>query len=332
MTDLDRAQILDQAAAELRSGHTLISDPDVMRASTGNVALLPHLLRLWQALAWLSRGQVPDGPGEDLSAWLSPAHLQQIPPTLRDELHASLRSAFAYAEAPALWSDRHAELSAGLASPRLLAQQLRSLGALLRAIDLEARGHSLRWQRARVWTGRVTIGTALAVGFTLAILRPWQAEDVGPWRAAYYPTRELEGTPEIRREVDVAFDWGVEPPTDAIPSDGYSARYDTCLVLDKTTKVAFMLVSDDGARLFIDGEPQIDRWEKRAGAIGGKKLKLKRGAHHLRVEYNERRGNAMLHLTASFKPKDPPAPIPAHMLQFPGLEIPEEGDPCEHVK
>jgi hypothetical protein len=281
MTDLDRAQILDQAAAELRSGHTLISDPDVMRASTGNVALLPHLLRLWQALAWLSRGQVPDGPGEDLSAWLSPAHLQQIPPTLRDELHASLRSAFAYAEAPALWSDRHAELSAGLASPRLLAQQLRSLGALLRAIDLEARGHSLRWQRARVWTGRVTIGTALAVGFTLAILRPWQAEDVGPWRA---------------------------------------------------TKVAFMLVSDDGARLFIDGEPQIDRWEKRAGAIGGKKLKLKRGAHHLRVEYNERRGNAMLHLTASFKPKDPPAPIPAHMLQFPGLEIPEEGDPCEHVK
>jgi hypothetical protein len=332
MTERDRGQILDQAAAELRSSHALLSDPDVTRAAAGKLALLPHLLRLGQALAWLSRGQVPDAPGEDLSAWLSPAHLELIPARLRADLHASLRSAFALTEAPALWSERHAELAAALARPRILAGQLRALGKLLRALEFEARGRSLRCQRALRWTGRVTLVSAAAVGFVLVALRPWQSEDVGPWRAAYYPTPDLEGEPEIRREVDVGFDWGVEPPTDSIPSDDYSARFDTCLVLDEATEVAFMLVSDDRSRLLVDGQEQIDRWQNRARTTGGKKLELEAGVHHLGVEYNERRGSAMLHLTASFDPEDPPAPIPAQMLEFPGLEIDEDGNPCEGIE
>ena len=96
-----------------------------------------------------------------------------------------------------------------------------------------------------------------------------------------------------------------------------------------------MLVSDNGSRLFIDGEERIDNWAPRRPTVtprsrigvAGATVPLEAGVHHLRVEYFEDRDAAQLHLTASFDEETPPAPIPAERLIFPGLEF-DESDPC----
>ena len=131
------------------------------------------------------------------------------------------------------------------------------------------------------------------------------------------------------------FEWKLEPPMDTVPSDTFSARYDTCLVLEEDTEVAFMLVVDDGARLLIDGELTVDAFNKgkrarKIGRVKGDWVTLDAGVHHLRVEYFEDRSNARVALSASFDSETAPGPIPAQVLEFPGMEF-DEDDPCAGV-
>jgi hypothetical protein len=316
-----RRELFERAAAELHAAQTLVADP-----LSGPRCAAPHLVRLWQHLAWQSRGEVPAQLGESPSDWLAPAHVELVPPRLRAGLFASLRAAHAHARAPSIRPEGD-ELP-GLSRPRVLLAELDALARVLRALEREAGGRSLAAQRRVRWAaraGRGLVGLSLLV--TLA-WRPWRATDIGPWRGTYYPSKIFEGRPDVQRERDVAFDWGEQPPTESIPTDFYSARFDSCLMVEAPTEVAFMLVSDNGSRLFVDGELRIDNWAARQSSpVAGARMTLGVGVHHLRVEYFEDRGEARLHLTASFDESSPPGPIPAERLVFPGLEL-DEPDPC----
>lgn len=315
-------QLLERAAAELHAVQTLVADP-----LCGPRCAAPQLVRLWQSLAWLSRGEIPAQLGESLSDWLAPTHVELVPPRLRAGLWASVRAAHAHAQAP-IWPESDVELP-GLSRPRVLLAELRALAGVLRAIEREAGGRSLATQRALHWTARAVLGLASLSLLVVLAWRPWRAADIGPWRGAYYPSKIFEGQPDVQRERDVAFDWHEQPPTESIPSDFYSARFDSCLMLDEPTEVAFMLVSDNGSRLFVDGELHIDNWAvRRLPAVAGARMTLGAGVHHLSVEYFEDRGEARLHLTASFDESSPPGPIPTERLAFPGLEL-DEHDPCK---
>jgi hypothetical protein len=316
-----RRKLLERAAAELHAAQTLVADP-----LSGPRCAAPQLVRLWQHLAWQSRGEVPAQLGESLSDWLSPAHIELVPPRLHAGLWASLRAAHAHAQAPPISPEGDIELPR-LSRPRVLLAELAALARVLRAMEREAGGRSLATQRAIRWTNRAALGLA---GLSLLVIlawRPWRA-DIGPWRGTYYPSKIFEGQPDVQRERDVAFDWGELPPTESIPSDFYSARFDSCLIVEEPTDVAFMLVSDNGSRLFVDGELHIDNWAvQRRTAVASARMTLGAGVHHLRVEYFEDRGEARLHLTASFDESSPPGPIPAERLAFPGLEL-DEHAPC----
>lgn len=321
----DRARVFETAMSELRSAYALVADPQCDSRTA-----LPHLHRAWRAVAWLSRGEVPEAAGKDLSAWLAPEHLELIAVGARAPLHRTLQTACELANAPEPWVANEAPPSGTeLPKPRVLVAQLRTLGKLLAAIDKPARGRSRRSKLALRWAMRGAVVLGGVSAFILLALRPWQSEDIGPWRAAYYPTKNLEGEPDLRRSVDVAFDWKLEPPTESIPGDYFSARFDTCLILDEGTEVAFMLVSNDGSRLLVDGKRVVNNWKKNGGTKGGR-VWIDAGVHHLRVEYFERNSTAKLHLTASFDEREAPGPIPAQMLEFPGTEF-DEKDPCANV-
>lgn len=318
----DRARVFEEARSELCSAYALVADPQCDPRTA-----LPHLRRAWRAVAWLSRGEVPEAAGEDLSAWLAPEHLELVAVDARAALHRTLRSACELADAPEPWVADRAAIT--LPKPRVLVAQLRTLGKLLAAIEAPARGRSRRSKLALRWAIRGAVVLVGVSAFILIALRPWQSEDIGPWRAAYYPTKGLEGEPDLRRSVDLAFDWKLEPPTDSIPGDYFSARFDTCLILDERTEVAFMLVSDDGSRLLVDGKRVVNNWKKNGG-VKGKRVWIDAGVHHLRVEYFERKAMAKLHLTASFDEREAPQPIPAQMLEYPGTDF-DEDDPCANV-
>jgi hypothetical protein len=146
------------------------------------------------------------------------------------------------------------------------------------------------------------------------------------WRAAYFGNQRLEGPALVREERDVNHDWRRGGPLEGIPDDMFSARWDSCLTLERAQSVTFQLTSDDGSRLFIDGRPAIDIWDRHMRSLTrGTDVWLGAGTHHLRVEYYEIVGVASVTLAASFDTQRPQRIAPGR-LRFP------DGDqrrPCE---
>lgn len=323
MTNPTRALVVSAAAAELRSAYTIVADPQC-----DPVTAMPHLRRAWQAVAWLSQGEVPADAGSDLGAWLRSDHLELVPVDRRGLVHGTLVAICRHPRDPQPWTD--AEPAPEVPDAKILVPHMRVLGSLVHALELELHGRPAASQLATRWATRAALWVGGATAFVLLALRPWQAEEVGSWRGAYYPTEELLGEPDIQRVVDIDFDWGKEGPTDSIAADRFSARWDTCLALDEDVDAAFQVVSDDGSRIWIDGKVVVDNWEKHKPTAKGKRLSLAAGVHHLRVDYFELKYDASVHLTASFDEDEPPSPIPARMLEFPGMEFDEADDanPC----
>lgn len=324
MTNPTRARVVSAAAAELRSAYTIVADPQC-----DPVTAMPPLRRAWQAVAWLSRGEVPQDAGSDLGAWLRPEHLALVPEGQRGLVHGTLVAICRHPRDPQPWADPDSPPE--VPDAKVLVPHMRVLRSLVHAMELELHGRPAAAQLATRWATRAALWVGGATAFVLLALRPWQAEEVGSWRGAYYPTEELLGEPDVQRVVDIDFDWGKEGPTDSIAADRFSARWDTCLALDEDVDAAFQVVSDDGSRIWIDGKVVVDNWEKHKPTAKGKRLALAAGVHHLRVDYFELKHDASVHLTASFDEDEPPSPIPARMLEFPGMEFDEADDanPCQ---
>lgn len=201
-----------------------------------------------------------------------------------------------------------------------------ALGAAITAAG-DARFDPDRRARARRRTAkRWGLGVVLAIPIVAAAL--WTMPDFreGPWRAQWYANVDFAGEPvATTREGDVRFDWSRGSPSPTLPRDAFSVRFDTCLVLDEPLTITFQLVSDDGSRVFVDGEKVVDDWGVHAKQSAGGDVELAAGVHHLRVDYFEERALASLELRASLR-GEVPATVPARLLRHPAREI--EHDPC----
>jgi hypothetical protein len=220
----------------------------------------------------------------------------------------------------------HANLpyTTNAAAARLRALQpdddpLRAATDLARAVAAAQRQHDLAPRRPH-W--RPIVATALGLLALAALVAiAVQADDDGrdgPWRAQYFANPELEGTPAIeRREGDVHFYWRRRAPADGIPSDGFSARFETCLVLpDAVPEAAFQIASDDGARVLVDGNLVVDDWSAHHYRSRGEIVPLDAGAHRLTVEHFDLDREATIVLVASLD-GDVPDVIPPRFLRLP---------------
>lgn len=127
------------------------------------------------------------------------------------------------------------------------------------------------------------------------------------WLGRYYPEPDFGGEPVIRYDERIDFDWLGEAPVGGIPADRYSVRWDTCLHLPADDSLELRIGSDDGSRVFLDGELVIDNWRDQAGNWKSHRADLSEGVHHVRVEYYENGGNALaiLEMTGPRGPVDP---------------------------
>lgn len=141
------------------------------------------------------------------------------------------------------------------------------------------------------------------------------------WLASYWNNLTLSGAPVLTRiDADVNFAWGSGSPAPEIAADNFSARWTRTLEVTQPGSYRFTLNSDDGARLFIDGELVINAWyDHGATRTFSATRDLRAGSHEVRVEYYERRGAATVRFgwAQAGAPALTAPPIPAPSLPTP---------------
>ena len=169
--------VLAAARAELTAAYTLVADPQCH-----NTTAMPHLRRAWEAVSTVSKGYPPDAAGSTLRDWLGDAHLKAIPTKQQGTVHGTLMSVHGFSRDPKPWDE--ATNGARVPGNKALFANMRALSSLIEVMTVEQQGEEpvttigLRWaKRAAIWGG-------IGVAFLLVALRPWQRDDIGPWRAA----------------------------------------------------------------------------------------------------------------------------------------------------
>ncbi len=128
----------------------------------------------------------------------------------------------------------------------------------------------------------------------------------GGYRAEYFPSRDLSGTPVVRQDDTVDFDWGGGSPDPSIPVDDFSARWTRSLPF-AAGNYTFTVTGDDGVRLAVDGVRVVDRWVDQGPTSYSVTLQLAEGTHDIVLEYYEHGGGAVARLR--FAPTDQPPSI-----------------------
>lgn len=125
----------------------------------------------------------------------------------------------------------------------------------------------------------------------------WERLESGEgWHADFYATRDLTGAVVLSRyDAAVDFDWGVGSPDPAVPTDNFSARWARNVTFEAGA-YRFYASSDDGVRVYVDGQRVIDAWQDQAQAnLHQTDLNLSAGTHAIVVEYYEHGDKASIH-------------------------------------
>jgi len=131
----------------------------------------------------------------------------------------------------------------------------------------------------------------MLLGLMLLVVLPTaSAQEFGTnWTATFFNTPDLSG-PVVATQVGlpgINFNWGTGSPVPgAVNVDEFSARFtSTQQFADGTYE--FIVTSDDGVRMFIDGVLVIDEFVPRPLTTNTFSFALTAGSHSLTVEYFE---------------------------------------------
>lgn len=102
----------------------------------------------------------------------------------------------------------------------------------------------------------------------------------------YFSDRDLKNLKTTRVDPAVRFVWGGEPAPGIGPSD-YSVRWTGTVTPPETGDYTFATRSDDGVRLWIDGQPTIDNWTEHGPKLDkGNPIHMEAGrAYAIKLEY-----------------------------------------------
>jgi beta-glucosidase len=127
---------------------------------------------------------------------------------------------------------------------------------------------------------------------------PIPASAFGSLSGAYFANQTLSGDPVMtRNDPTIDFNWGQGAPADGLPVDHYSVRWTGTLTGPATGAYTIGLTSDDGSRLYLDGNLVIDNWRDQGAHTQTAVVNLTAGeVHQVKVEYYENAGDASVSL------------------------------------
>ena len=140
----------------------------------------------------------------------------------------------------------------------------------------------------------------------------------GGVRGDYYKGMNFENFVLTRTDPQINFNWG-DPggPDPAVGDDNFSVRWTGEVEAAFTETYTFYPRTDDGARLYVDGQLLVDRWVDRSATENSGKIDLIAGnTYSLVMEYYENTGGAVAELRWS-SPHTPKQIIPQAALALP---------------
>ena len=148
-----------------------------------------------------------------------------------------------------------------------------------------------------------------------------QEEDNNTFLGEYYSSPGAGGSPEfgnlvLTREDDVInFEWGGGSPDNSIPTDDFQIRWTATIEAETAGNYNFRSYTDDGLRLYIDGQLVIDYWQDQGPTNRTGSIYLSEGSHECVMEYYENGGGAVASLYWT-----PPGGIESLVLQNEAVE------------
>lgn len=128
---------------------------------------------------------------------------------------------------------------------------------------------------------------------------PTQPPVPGSWRGEYYNGTTPGGSPLlVRDDPAISFNWGQGSPAPNIPSDRFSARWTRTVNLN-AGRYRFNVFTDDGVRLWVNGQLLIDQWHDAQGRGYSAEVDLPGGTTSLQMDYFENIGDAQANLSWS---------------------------------
>ncbi len=121
-------------------------------------------------------------------------------------------------------------------------------------------------------------------------------------RGDYYNNTSFSGFPSLTRtEGPIDFFWNTGSPGPGIDIDNFSVLWTGKLRVPYSDTYTFYLFSDDGVRLWVNGQLLLDRWFDQYGPeVPSTPIFLNAGqSYDIRIEYYEHFGGAEIHLSWS---------------------------------
>ncbi len=148
-------------------------------------------------------------------------------------------------------------------------------------------------------TIQVVLPTAIPIAAT-PVPAPAQPnpDPLNAWYAEFFNNPDLEGNPIVQRnDPELNFNFGKGSADARLPADNFSGRFKGRFTFDQTENILFSLIVDDAARVYLDDQLIIDEWHMGGRRVASVNVPIVKGEHHLRVDYAETTGTALLALT-----------------------------------
>jgi glucose/arabinose dehydrogenase len=141
----------------------------------------------------------------------------------------------------------------------------------------------------------------LALSLVVTLLAAQRAPDTlgadAGWTGSYFSNTTLSGTPVlVRQDASIAFSWSSGSPGPGVPSDNFSVRW-TRSIAFSADRYKFTTITDDGVRLYVDGQRVIDKWVYQSSIPWSAEVDLTAGEHAITMEYFEGTGGAVANLS-----------------------------------
>src|SRR5262249_7930466 len=116
--------------------------------------------------------------------------------------------------------------------------------------------------------------------------------------ATYFDNIDFTGATVSRTDATLNFNWGSGSPAAGIGADTFSARWTGQVLAVESGNYRFQTSSDDGVRLWVNGQLLINNWTNHAPTTStSAAVALTAGQKYdIRLEYFENTGGAVMKL------------------------------------